>query len=174
MSALRSIGLAILCAFAWAAVARPGTTGVLRGCVTDETTHRPIAGALVIAESAAEKAEARTDALGDYVFVDLIPGTYTLSVRAAGFEPVWVAQIPVQADVSRTVALTTHRRLMVVIDSFIYHPRSWLVRPGITSDVYSVYTPANGEASIPARTPFDFLRFVPGVQAAQGQQVPHE
>ena len=149
-----------------------GTTGVLRGQVLDRITHRPIGGATVAAVSAQTVAKTTTDANGNYVFIDLCPGVYTVSVQALGFQPVSIANVTVQADQAQTLAISPYPRLMLIVD-FVYYRRTSLVRPGTMSDVYTIYTPSMRDSSLPVRTPAEELRFVPGVQAGPGLSVPH-
>jgi hypothetical protein len=63
-----------------------GTTGALRGTVTDPQAA-VVAGATVTAQNEATKVEDKTTttSAGTYVFPNLLPGKYTLRVDAQGF-----------------------------------------------------------------------------------------
>ncbi len=67
-------------------LALAGTTGALRGVVSDAATHAPAAGVTVIATSNAlqGKESAVTDARGRYVIKGLPPGTYQLRFEFGG------------------------------------------------------------------------------------------
>ena len=162
----RVAAIAFLLTLIFALPAFAGTTGVLRGCVSDSMTGRPLGGATVVAQSGAQVARTTTDATGHYVFVDLLPGTYTVSVELRHYDPVSVAEIPVQADRSVTVAIATHVELRTVIRDFVTR-RDDLLRPGIAPDLYVV------RLSFPARTTSDEMRFIPGVTAGTGSVTTH-
>ena len=60
----------------------PPSTGSIVGCVTDAADGSPISGATV----ACGTASTMTASQGEFSFVDLAPGTYTMSVSAEGYE----------------------------------------------------------------------------------------
>ncbi len=64
------------------AAAQDATTGAIRGVVRDSATGEPLAGATLVATSAALTGEQAviTDDAGAYVFTGLPPGTYELTV----------------------------------------------------------------------------------------------
>ena len=82
MSRLRSIGiaLAVACAFAGAAHAQ-STTGSITGVVRLDTTHKPLPGVSVVATGPALAQEQTefTDSNGQYTITDLPPGEYTIT-----------------------------------------------------------------------------------------------
>lgn len=57
---------------------------VIRGTVVDGGTGRAVAGATVYAHSAASDAQAVSDAKGEFIFLTLFPGTYTLCASKNG------------------------------------------------------------------------------------------
>lgn len=164
----------LLAVLLWAIPAYAGTTGVLRGCVTDEATGKPVAGAVVYAQSPAQSQKTQADATGRFVFIDLAPGTYTVIAMARHFEPASIAGITVRADQAEEVPIGMERMLVTWTDQSMGHyDPSRLVRPGIVSDVYVVYFGRLNGASIPVRTTAEMLRFIPGVNAAPGQPAIH-
>jgi Carboxypeptidase regulatory-like domain len=58
----------------------------VRGTVVDERSGRPIAGAVVEAISGADVARARSDSKGHFIFLALLPGTYSLSGSKLGYD----------------------------------------------------------------------------------------
>jgi protocatechuate 3,4-dioxygenase beta subunit len=62
----------------------PVATATLLGYVTDATTGQPIAGAVV--ELSGGYA-ATTDSQGYYQVLNIVPGSYSGQVSAAGYEP---------------------------------------------------------------------------------------
>src|ERR1700682_4376057 len=79
------IALAVMC---WG----QGTTGTITGVVRDPN-GATIPNAKVVARNVdtAAEAVATTDTLGSYVFPNLSPGTYTLTVEVTGFRKSTVA-----------------------------------------------------------------------------------
>ncbi|HEX6130965.1 MAG TPA: carboxypeptidase regulatory-like domain-containing protein, partial [Actinomycetota bacterium] len=60
--------------------------GAIAGTVVDDVSGAPLAGAEVVLTGPAE-AEATTDGTGAFRFDDLLPGDYSLEVRATGYLP---------------------------------------------------------------------------------------
>jgi hypothetical protein len=151
-----------------------GTTGTLSGTVTDSATSKPIAGAKVTAVSPSQTAATTTDPGGHYNFLNLAPDTYTVSIDAEGYQPTSVPGVTIQADNTRVLALTTQAELKT-IGRVTSRAASSLVRPGVTSDVYSI-TPAVQQKVAAAGgggnldSAWSALATVPGVAVAPGQQ----
>src|SRR5438552_1781334 len=80
------LSLAVLAAASGSASAQ-SIYGSVRGLLTD-TTGAVIPGAKVTLINQGTNAARSTtsSALGEYVFSDVIPGTYTIAVEAAGFK----------------------------------------------------------------------------------------
>jgi hypothetical protein len=114
-----------------------GTTGGLSGIVTQTDTGAPIAAAKVTVTSPSQSATATTDNGGHFTFASLNPDTYTLSVEKAGYEPATLSGVTVQADQTQNVAINTRRQLQQ-IGRVAARSAADLVKPGTTSDVYSV------------------------------------
>jgi hypothetical protein len=154
--------------------AHAGTTGVLRGTVTDKVSAKPIAGARVHAQSPAQADETTTDASGHYVFIALSPGTYTVTVAAPGYQVESFAGIPVSADTATVINVQTHRRASIIacVDCFVM----WLFRTGWGPSVADQYNISAARARVTQTVPYSAasaLRFVPGITPGTGQVVPH-
>ncbi|MBV8148762.1 MAG: TonB-dependent receptor, partial [Candidatus Eremiobacteraeota bacterium] len=122
-------------AFAMGATGFAGTTGRITGIVKS-TNGATIAGAIVEISSPSQTGTTRTDARGSFIFISVPPDTYTVSVHAEGYDPV-SGVATVQAD--QTIALTPiMRKTLRTIASVNAKGTGSLVRPGTTSDVYSV------------------------------------
>jgi hypothetical protein len=150
-----------------------GTTGTLSGIVTDSATSTPIAGAKVTAASPSQTATTTTDGGGHYSFLSLAPDTYIVSVDAEGYQPTSEPGVTIAADNTRTLTLTTEKELKT-IGRVTTRAASSLVKPGITSDVYSVsptqqakVAAAGGGGNLDSA--FSALATVPGVTVSPGQ-----
>ena len=93
---LRILPLALLLA----GVASAQTTGTIIGVVTDASTGKAVAGALVVATSPNLQGEqtAVTDNAGNFRLVLLPPGDYKLAVQLEGFKPFERTDIRMSVD----------------------------------------------------------------------------
>jgi hypothetical protein len=113
-----------------------GTTGALTGRVV-LTDGAPVAGAKVTAASPTETVTAITDARGAFAFVALAPDTYTVTAAKIGIQTQQEYGITVTADNTHTIVITTIASVRT-LDTVTTRATAGLVRPGTTSDVYSV------------------------------------
>src|SRR5579871_2991053 len=82
------VALAGFCAMVLPHVAaRAETAGIVSGSVTDDRTHKPIAGVAVVAKSPSATYRTVTDALGRFRFLSVLPDTYSISFAYAGYAP---------------------------------------------------------------------------------------
>src|SRR6185437_15810789 len=135
----RTIALAAIAALApifFSAPAWAGTTGTITGSVAGDT-GAPIAGAKVVATSPSQAATATTDASGRYTLLSLAPDTYTIVVSKAGFEISTTTGISVFADQVQNLRFTL-RPALKTIAKVTTRSSMDVVKPGTTSDVYSV------------------------------------
>lgn len=117
--------------------AMAGTTGTLRGRVTDASTQAPVAGVSVTVSSPSQTAQTVSDAGGAFSFISLQPDTYTVSASKAGYDAQSQAGITIVADQSATVSILLPKTLKTIARTTSRSAQS-LVRSGVTSDVYSV------------------------------------
>jgi hypothetical protein len=142
---LRIALLALLVLIFQGTWALAGTTGSLSGAVvlTDGTA---LAGAKVTATSPSESDSTTTDATGHFGFVSLTPDTYTVTITKDGYDSVSESGVTVQADATQTVTLHTQLSARV-LGHVTTTSSAALVKPGTTSDVYSVNAATNAKVS---------------------------
>ena len=128
------LAAAFLCQGTWALA---GTTGGLSGTLTDAASGKPIADAQISVSSPSQSASTTTDSGGRFTFLNLAPDTYTVSATKDTYAPVSVPGVSVFADQTVTVALHTTPQLKTIA-SVRSNASGNLVKPGTTSDVYSV------------------------------------
>ena len=151
-----------------------GTTGGITGRVLDAQTHLPVSGAKVSAAAPSGTAAAVTNAQGAYAILSLAPDTYVVSVDVAGYTTLTQPGVTVQADQTQTLALNVSK-LLQTIGRTTSRSLADLVKPGTTSDTYSV-GPAAAQAGAALGGPggvdqaYSGLALVPGVYVPQGQQ----
>ncbi len=114
-----------------------GSTGVMSGTLIDIATAKPLAGARVTVVSPSQTTSTTTDSSGGFSFLSLNPDTYTLTAELAGYDPVTNTGITIQADQTQRLALRTSPRTQT-IGTVRSRTSSSLVRPGTTTDTYSV------------------------------------
>jgi hypothetical protein len=172
--ALVIAAIAAVLAGAFAAPAQASTTGSLRGRVVDATTNAPIVGATVSAVSPSQTAATVTDSSGAFSFLALNPDTYTLHVEKTGYSPVAQPGASVFADQSSTFVIPLASALKT-IGRVASRASGSLVRPGTTSDVYSVNASGQKAAESVAGSgslnqAYGAIASVPGVSVPSGQQ----
>ncbi len=150
-----------------------GTTGQLSGVAVDSATNAPLSGAKVTAASPSQVATAVTDAGGHFSFLTLIPDTYTVSIEYPGYQETSISGINIIADNSRTLSFPVAKQLKLIGGATTRAAGS-LVKPGTTSDVYSIDATAQAKASVAGgggtqNSAFSALSTVPGVFVAPGQ-----
>jgi hypothetical protein len=128
------ITLAMLAQGTWALA---GTTGNISGTLTDSTNGKPIANAKITAVSPSQSASTTTDAGGRFTLLALAPDTYTVSVEKDNYTPTSLSGVTVFADQTQTVALTSQPQLRTIA-RVTSRAAGNLVKPGVTSDTYSV------------------------------------
>jgi len=141
---------AVSLAAAWALAGVPaiaGTTGALSGVVVDGTSGAPVPAALVRAVSASQVATTQTDAHGHFAFVSLEPDEYRLAVTKSGFDPLAESGLVVFADANQSLTLRMHAVLSTIAETMT-RSRSSLVRPGTTSDIYSIDAAAQNRTAV--------------------------
>jgi hypothetical protein len=173
--ALLGLCVSMLLASGWCiAPARAGTTGTLIGRVVDSVSGAPVSAARVGLVSPSQSTSTTTDANGSYRFLSLPPDTYTLSVGLAGYEPIAQAGVTIQADQTLTINVPLVKSLQT-IGRVRARAAADLIKPGTTSDVYSV----NGAAAEAAGAlggpgglgnAYSAISSVPGTVVQQGQQ----
>jgi hypothetical protein len=172
----RLLVVAMFCiwALAGAPPARAGTTGGITGRVLDAQTRMPIAGATVTAASPSGRVKVTTNARGAYAMLTLAPDTYVVTVEIAGYQTAVQPGVTVQADQTQTLALSVNK-ILQTIGRATSRSLTDLVKPGTTSDTYSIGAAA-AAAAAPLGGPggidqaYSSLALVPGVYVPQGQQ----
>ncbi len=87
--------LVVLCASMLSAV---GTTGKIRGKVTDKQTGEGLIGASVLIEGTSLGAS--TDVNGEYIILNVQPGTYRLRASYLGYQNVTITNVDVNIDLT--------------------------------------------------------------------------
>ncbi|HKW45122.1 MAG TPA: TonB-dependent receptor [Candidatus Eremiobacteraceae bacterium] len=173
---LRRLIIVALCALfvAPAMPVRAGTTGTLRGRAVDVNSNAPIAGVKVTAASPAQSEMVVTDTSGFFSFISLAPDTYTVTGSKDGYEVASLQGVTIISDQSRSVTLNLQPKVRTLATVSARGAAS-LVRPGTTSDVYSINAASQRAASSLAGSgglnqAYSSIASAAGVVYPQGQQ----
>ncbi len=150
-----------------------GTTGGITGRVVDLRSHAPLAGVSVTASAPSQSARSITDTSGTFRFLSLSPDTYTLSFTKEGYDPVTQPGLTVVSDQVQTYNASMVKALRTIARVTAQSAAS-LVKPGTTSDVYSVNAAGQqarqgvaGPGSL--NNAYGAIATVPGVQLDPGE-----
>ena len=151
-----------------------GTTGSLYGHVVDSVSGAPLAGVKVTAVAPSQTASAVTNAAGVFSFVSLGPDTYVVTAQLTGYDVSTLNGVTVQADQTQTIAIPLVKTI-AVLGKVNVRATTDLIRPGTTSDVYSINATGQQAAATLAgagnlNQAYSAMASVPGVSAVQGQQ----
>ncbi len=114
-------------------------TGQITGTVTDQTTHRPIAGATVTAVSGSSTVHTVTDTKGAFALLGVVPDTYTVSVERPGYQAFSLAGVTVLPDNTQnlTLVVSSQKQLRTIASVSVRNPSGAFQR-GQTEDSYTV------------------------------------
>lgn len=150
-----------------------GTTGALIGTITDTTSGAPLAGAKVTLTSPSQVASTQTDAKGNFVFASMAPDTYTITIAKDGYDTNSTSGISILADQTLRLPFKLQHSLKNIANVTSRSSMN-LVRPGTTTDVYSV-SPAVTKAAAPIggggglNNAYSAIAAMPGAFVPNGQ-----
>jgi outer membrane receptor protein involved in Fe transport len=169
------IAVALCALFGAPAVpASAGTTGTLRGRALDVASSAPISAVKITASSPSQTETVVTDASGFFSFISLSPDTYTITASKDGYDVATLQGVTVISDQSRSVTLNLQQKVRTLATVSARGAAS-LVRPGTTSDVYSINSAAQRASASLAGSgglnqAYSSIASAPGVVYPQGQQ----
>jgi hypothetical protein len=154
--------------------AHAGTTGTLRGRTLDVTSAAPIAGVKVTVASPSQTESVISDASGFFSFISLSPDTYTVTGSKDGYDIATLQGVTVISDQSRSVTLSLQLKVRTLA-TVTSRASGSLVKPGTTSDVYSINASAQRASASLAGSgglnqAYSSIASAPGVVYPQGQQ----
>jgi hypothetical protein len=112
------------------------TAGIVSGTVTDDRTHRPLAGVQVVAKSPSATYRTVTDAQGRYRFLSVLPDTYSISFSFVGYAP-YSTPLVVLNGSQQTVNVPLSHTLKTIASTHARSSGSAFQR-GMTIDTYTV------------------------------------
>jgi len=115
----------------WPAAALSGTTGKITGKVLDSGTDEPLIGANVVLEGT--RLGAATDVGGQFVIINIPPGTYTLNASLLGYHTAKMTGVRVQVDLTTSVQFTLTESSIELGDEIVVVAEQPLVQRDLTS-----------------------------------------
>ena len=119
-----------------------GVTGKVVGKVTDAQTGEALIGANILIEGTT--LGAATDLEGNYLILNIPPGTYQVKVSYIGYETVTISEVKIVADQTTSLAVQV-RPSSVEVQEIVVTARTPLIQRDLTSSV-SVLTREEIEA----------------------------
>lgn len=113
-----------------------GTTGKIAGKVSDAKTKEGIPSAIV--SVAGTSLGAATDFEGNYVIVNVPPGTYSVSVSYVGYQPTRVNNVGVNVDFTTTLNIQLKESTVELGEFVVEGERNPLIRQDQTNPVVAV------------------------------------
>ncbi len=113
-----------------------GTTGKIAGKVTDSKTKEGIPSAVVTIVGTT--LGAATDFEGNYVIVNLPPGTYSVSISYIGYQPTRVNNVGVNVDFTTTLNIQLRESAVELAEFVVEGERNPLIRQDQTNPVVAV------------------------------------
>jgi len=162
--------LIAISALTWA-----GTTGRIKGTITDKETGQPVADALVMIDGTPRGA--MTDFDGKFVITQVEPGFYTLLITHVNYEPIEVTYVNVTSDLATEVSVSLEKRTTdielneVIVEGKGNAADACLFSPSTIAPYQSQakkrcreerglgFPPAHGGTSIVNGEPFDAMFF---------------
>jgi len=151
-----------------------GTTGSVSGRVFDAADNQPLANANVTVSAPSETTSAVTDNAGAFAFVSLSPDTYVVTVMKTGYDTTTQRGVTVLADQNQSISIALNKTV-ATLGKIVVRGTADLVKPGTTSDVYSINASAQASASALGgpgnlNSAYSAMVAVPGVNMPQAQQ----
>ena len=152
---------------------RAGTTGTLGGWVFTRG-GAPLKDAKVSATSPSQSEITTTDVTGHFVFVSLIPDTYTVTASKDGYQSSSQPGLLVSADNTQQVEFDLDPVVKTLAKIKVSQNTTGLLRPGTTQSMYTVTPPIqrtlsvlNGGTSLDQA--YSAISAVPGAFVPPGQ-----
>jgi hypothetical protein len=142
-----------------------GTSGKISGKVTDATTKEALVGVNVLVSGTTMGAS--TDIDGNYVILNVRPGTYTLVFSMIGYQRAEVQDVGVNIDLTTTINMELNETAVQGQTVVVTAERRPLVQKDMTSSLSTVT--ANQIQALPVDNFQQVLRLDAGIVLSSGQ-----
>ncbi|PWB75469.1 hypothetical protein C3F09_02425 [candidate division GN15 bacterium] len=160
--------VAVLCCVSMAATwVLAGSTGQIKGKVTDKDNKQPIVGASV--RVANTTIGAMTDPDGNFQILRVDPGQYTLQISAVGYQKMEIENVQVTADLTKEVTIALPTAVTELKDVIKVTDKQDILNKFETSNQSTIT--AQSIKTRPVQTVDNLLKSVAGVQTTASGQV---
>lgn len=158
------VALFLVSGLAMGSIALGGTTGKIIGKVTDASTGDPLPGVNVIIEGTTMGAA--TDLDGNYLILNVPPGTYTLSASMIGYAKKTVTNVQVRIDLTTRVDFKLEEEVLELGQEVVIVAEQPIVQKDLTSVQANVS--ADRIAKIPVQEFTEVLNIQAGITVDPG------
>ena len=143
-----------------------GQTGKITGKITDSSNSEPLVGVNVIIEATSMGAAA--DLEGDFVILNVPPGTYTLFASMIGYKKTYISNVKIFVDRTTRVDFKLEPTVLELGESITVIAEHPLIQKDLTATSYSVS--ADEIEMMPVESFQDILQLQAGiVEDSQGE-----
>ncbi|MFH1198045.1 MAG: carboxypeptidase-like regulatory domain-containing protein [bacterium] len=109
-----------------------GTTGKLTGSITDASSGEPLIGANIVVEGTS--LGAATDYEGNYVILNIRPGSYSVRISSIGYKSTVVEDVRIVVDRTTNISLSLEPT-SVQLDDIIIRADTKMIQKDLTSSI---------------------------------------
>jgi outer membrane receptor protein involved in Fe transport len=132
---VRSVSLILLLILVFITSLKPGTTGKIAGTITDEKSGEPLPGANIVVIGTT--LGSTTDLNGEYIILQVPPGTYELQVSFIGYQKVLVNDVRVFIDQTARIDVALKEET-IQVDEVVITAERTTIRPDVSTSVSAV------------------------------------
>jgi outer membrane receptor for ferrienterochelin and colicin len=140
------------------------TTGKLAGTIIDAQTREPLPGANIVVEG--QYIGAASDLDGNYVILNVRPGSYTIIISMIGYQDIKFENIQVSVDLTTTINAELQESVEE-LDAIVVSAERSMVQRDMTSSL--AVTSAEQIQNLPVNSIDDLLRLNAGVVQDAGR-----
>ena len=141
-----------------------GTTGKLRGTITDASSKEPLISANVVLKGTSLGATSDID--GNYTIINIPPGVYSVSISMIGYRKIQINDVRVDVDLTTNQDASLQQE-SVELETMVITAERPLVRKDNTGSLSTVS--ADQINNLPVQTITDILRLDAGIVQARGE-----
>jgi len=137
----------------WYVFSYAGTTGKIAGTVVDKATGEALIGASILIEGTKMGNMSMVD--GSYYILNVPPGTYDITAKLIGYQPVTMKEVNIRVDVTTEVVFELGASAVEVEAITVYGERA-MIQKDITANVRNI--PTEQIEKMPVKQIEDILR----------------
>jgi 16S rRNA G966 N2-methylase RsmD len=141
-----------------------GTTGKLRGTITDASSKEPLVSANVVLKGTSLGATSDID--GNYTIINIPPGVYSVSISIIGYRKIQINDVRVDVDLTTNQDASLQQE-SVELETMVITAERPLIRKDNTGSLSTVS--ADQIKNLPVQTITDILRLDAGIVQARGE-----